>query len=196
MTEKEKLFFDKLSLTWDDEEILSTPVRIENFLQMLDIRENMEVLDLGTGTGVLLPYLNKLTGAKGRILAIDQSTGMLEKARQKYGNLKNVAFQNSDFETQSIDGHFDLILLYCVYPHLHAPIETLSHLFDNNLKISGRIVIAFPTDENFVNNIHHERKSESELLPSAHNLSQTFVNAGFNSMVLHSSNPYVVIISK
>ena len=170
MTQSEIEFFDTLAPTWDENEIRSTPDRIKSILGKLRISKGMDILDLGTGTGVLVPYLSEMVGDEGHVTAIDLSDGMLSLARQKYGHLKNVEFLKIDFEEEQIPGKYDLALLYSVYPHLHAPADTMEWLFKMNMKQDGRIVIAFPSDEEFINNIHHEKKAEHDHLPSSHTL--------------------------
>lgn len=196
MTTEEILFFDRLSETWDDNEVLSTPDKILEILSELDIRKGMEILDLGTGTGVLVPYLSSMVGDNGKVTALDISEGMLGQARKKYGNVANVTFILQDFEKEEVSGKYDLVLLYCVFPHLHFPEQTLKRLALTNLKEKGRIIIAFPTDENFINNIHKERKAESVLLPSAPRLSSQLRKVGFESSVIrYDERHYLVEIS-
>ena len=197
MTREEIEFFDRISETWDEEEVLSTPSKIKEILDVIHVEEAMTILDLGTGTGVLLPYLAEIVGVDGRIMAVDISEGMLSKARKKYGQISQVEFLLLDFEQERISGEFDLILLYCVYPHLHFPKETLNRLLRENLSNRGRIVIAFPTDENFINNIHKEKKAESDMLPSAHDLAMRLREWGMKARVVSSSTDrYIVEITR
>lgn len=197
MTTKEIEFFDKISSKWDGNEILSTPIKINEILSYIGLREGIKVLDLGTGTGVLIPFLSRAAGPSGHITAIDISNGMLEKAIEKFGNLENVNFKLQDFEEEPPEGRYDLIILYCVYPHLHYPEKTLRRLVDNNLLPGGRLIVAFPSDEHFINNIHKERKAESELLPSAPVLSRRFLNWGLNAKVLaYSPELYIIEIQE
>ncbi len=65
---------------------------------------------------------------------------MLAEARGKNGELKNVDFLRLDFEKSDVPGRYDLIMLYCVYPHLAEPVETLKRLRKHNLKDGGKIV--------------------------------------------------------
>lgn len=196
MTSEEILFFDRIAENWDENEGLSTPEKVAEILSIVGIREGQKVLDLGTGTGVLLPMLSRLVGEQGRVTAVDISEGMLSRAKKKFDNLKNVEFKKLDFEEESIDGEYDIILLYCVYPHLHTPRQTLLRLSQNNLTPSGRIIIAFPTDESFINNIHKEKKAESEMLPPARKLSSLFSEWGLNSRVVrYDSGHYIIEVT-
>lgn len=194
----ERKFFDNLAPGWDAHEVLSTPSRVSEILKYAYIKPGESVLDLGTGTGVLIPQLAALVGPQGRIKAIDYSQGMLDIAiRKNSGIIPTPDFANIDFETETIDGVFDHILLYCVYPHLHTPVETLKWLRAVNLAENGIITIAFPTDENFINNIHREKHSESDCLPPAHKLAETLRLHGLDAVVAKADKDnYIINISK
>ena len=193
MTRDEILFFDRLSDSWDDNEFLSTPDKIRELISLAEVKEGMNVLDLGSGTGVLIPFISETVGPEGHVLAVDISEGMLGKAKQKYGLLDNVDFRKLDFEEEELRGEYDRIFLYCVYPHLHTPQLTLQRLIKTNLKPGGKLIVAFPTDEKYINGIHRERKAESELLPSAPTLSSIFNSWGLkSSVVAYDSNRYVI----
>lgn len=197
MTQAEIDFFDKLAPQWDANEVRSTPERVKSILGKLPIRKGMNVLDLGTGTGVLVPYLSEMAGEKGHVTAIDLSEGMLNIAKEKYGHLNNVEFLKIDFEEEQIPGLYDVVMLYSVYPHLHAPADTMEWLFKMNMKPDGVIVIAFPCDEKFINDIHHERKSESDHLPSAHVLAERIRMWGFKADVVAASpDEYIIEVRR
>lgn len=193
MTDSEVEFFDRLAPSWDANEVRSTPERVRSILSRLPLRSGMSVLDLGTGTGVLIPYLYEIVGSDGHITAIDLSEGMLSIARAKYHHLPNVTFLRLDFEEEQLPGRYDMVMLYCVYPHLHSPAETLRWLFRMNVNPGGVIVIAFPSDEKFINDIHHERKSESDHLPPAHLLSSMIADWGFETVVVAASEDEYII---
>lgn len=194
----ERKFFDNLAPTWDANEVLSTPDRVSEILRYANIKPGERVLDLGTGTGVLIPQLAELVGPGGAITAVDYSQGMLDLAIRKNSRVvPTPTFSNIDFETETIDGIFDHILLYCVYPHLHTPIDTLKWLRAVNLAENGIITIAFPTDENFINSIHRQKHSDSDYLPSARQLAETFRQHGLDAVVVKADkDSYIINISK
>lgn len=194
----ERSFFDNLAPTWDDNEILSTPEKVRLVLDYVDLRQGQSVLDLGTGTGVLLPYIAENVGRTGKITAVDYSQGMLNLAIAKFSDLTpKPIFLQMDFETETIEGEYDRILLYSVYPHLHTPVDTIKWLRSVNLAPDGIITIAFPTGPDFINNIHRQRHSESDILPPAEELAETLRRQGLNALVARADDDcYIVNIHK
>lgn len=198
MTPQEINFFNNIAPQWDSMEVRSLPDRINHILDLMEIHPGMDIADLGTGTGVLIPYLLERVGLDGSITAIDGSEGMLNIARDKYAELSdNISFLLSDFEESMPSKKFDKIILYCVYPHLQSPIATLKTLVDHHLNPDGSIYIAFPNDESFVNHIHGEKKSTADLLPTAPALSLFLFDNGFKAKVLeYSEDAYVIEIKR
>jgi ubiquinone/menaquinone biosynthesis C-methylase UbiE len=76
------------------------------------------VLDIGTGTGEIL---NALAPALG--CGVDVSPGMIQKAREKFPQLR---FFAGSYETLDLGDPFDFILLLDVIEHLQSP-EKLFH---------------------------------------------------------------------
>lgn len=195
MTEQEIAFFDRISETWDADEHLSTPDVTRKVTAMAGVSTGHRVLDLGTGTGVLIPALREAVGEGGRVTGVDISQGMLARARKKFGTLENVRFVTADFEREDIQGEYDRIMMYCVYPHLHEPVASIRRLMSRNIRPGGTLVIAFPTDEEFVNGIHRERKAESDLLPPAEGLARILLDRGIDARVVSPRDPYMVSVS-
>lgn len=193
----ERAFFDNLSASWDDNEILSTSDRVNKILDFIDIKKGMSVLDLGTGTGVLLPFIAERVGERGKITAVDYSEGMLQQAIRKFSELHPAPeFLNLDIENENIPGEYDRIILYCVYPHLHTPVDTLKWLEKVNLKKDGSITIAFPCGADFINNIHREKHSESDKLQKPEALAAYLRENGLETQVLaDSEEAYIITIS-
>lgn len=190
-------FFDTIAPKWDSMEIRSTPSRINHILDRIPLHANAKVLDLGTGTGVLVPYLWERIAPYGTVTAVDLSDGMLKCAKEKYGELPDVDFIKADFENDPLDGRFDVVMMYCVYPHLSAPFETIQNLIDNNLREHGVIVIAFPSDESFINHVHGHKKVTSDRLPSALTLAERLRSAGLNATAIEaSSDAYIVTVGR
>lgn len=193
----ERSFFDGLAPVWDANETVSTPERVAEVLDLMGVRRGERVLDLGTGTGVLLPGIAARVGLTGSVTAVDFSEGMLARAQLKFSGLvPKPDFLQADFETDVIPGMYDRIILYCVWPHLHDPDGTLRWLRAVNLARGGEIDVAFPSGPEFVNNVHRERHSAADVLPSAHGLAERLRSWGHDAEAVENPGGiYLVRIS-
>ena len=73
-------FFNTCANNWDN--IRNTnPQVLEKLMDLAQLPAGANVLDVGSGTGVLLPYLHAKVGAQGKITAVDFSEKMLAKAK-------------------------------------------------------------------------------------------------------------------
>ncbi len=74
-------YFDQLAPTWDKELTRERLKCLGNIVKELGIKPGYYVLDIGSGTGVLLPFLIAELGDEGKIVALDFSAEMLGQAQ-------------------------------------------------------------------------------------------------------------------
>ncbi|MGC9197770.1 MAG: methyltransferase domain-containing protein [Acidobacteriaceae bacterium] len=107
-----RLYYDIFSRFYDRFVALHSHDRLDSargFLTaIVPAEEGGVVLDLCTGTGTLLPYLQAKVGEQGRVVGVDFSVGMLRKAREKTSRLRNVLLVEAEaerlpFEDESFD---------------------------------------------------------------------------------------------
>ena len=116
-----------------------------------------QVLDIATGTGHCALASAKLVGSEGKVIGIDISPGMIDRAREKATtlNLSNVEFQladgeNLDFPANSFDRIFcssafiwmsDLISALCLWRKLLKPGGILGiHAFAETAFVGGVVL--------------------------------------------------------
>jgi len=76
-------YFDQLASSWDKEVTSERLECLGNIIKELGIKLGDWVLDIGSGTGILLPLLIEAVGGKGKIIALDFSQNMLKQAKAK-----------------------------------------------------------------------------------------------------------------
>jgi len=111
---------------------------------LLGLQPGNTVSDVGTGTGMMLPYLAEAVGASGRVIAEDIQQDFLDKAkaRAKEKNLSNVTFVlGSDRNPNLPEGQADVVFCLDAYHHFDYPADMLGH-FARALKPGGRLAIA------------------------------------------------------
>ena len=135
-------YFNRMAEKWDDM-FRVDPGVINHILDKAEIKPDNIILDCGTGTGILLPYYAERLTGNGWVDAYDISTGMLNKAHEKYASTGKARFILGDVERDTLFGAYDRIVMFCMLPHLNDPVATVAKLVDNNLMPDGKLLIAF-----------------------------------------------------
>ena len=78
-----KTFFNSRAGHWDEMVAEKDANKLKTMAERLDIKPGSSVLDVGTGTGVFVPYILESIGEKGRLVCLDFAEEMLEKAKAK-----------------------------------------------------------------------------------------------------------------
>ncbi len=125
---KTNRFFDTVAENWEsvqDEQIQARAYR-DWVLQELPNNQT-ELVDLGCGPGLLIPYL--LPKAK-HITGIDASSKMIETAKKSFGNNSSVQFLNGHLENLPLsDEACDSVVASMVLHHISHPPTVLQEVF-------------------------------------------------------------------
>jgi len=161
-------FFNSVAEKWDDM-CIHDAKKINTILDMADLKEGQKVLDAGTGTGVMIPFLLERVGACGSITAVDVAENMLEIARSK-NPAPNVAFIQADVTTGDLgEDSFDLIVCYSVFPHFKDQQMAINNMC-RFLKSGGKILVCHSQSREDINKLHTGSSSEEinrDYLPRA-----------------------------
>ncbi|MDR1574394.1 MAG: class I SAM-dependent methyltransferase [Treponema sp.] len=159
-------FFNRMADSWDEKNRYETD-KIELMLNLLYIKNGDTVLDVGTGTGVLLPLLLRRTGGE-YITAIDVAEKMIEKAKQKFPDT-GTRFAAADVMEYPFDNDsFDHIICYSVFPHIQEKSAAIAR-FAAALKPGGLLSVLHSASKEKINGVHvHSHDINSDyLLPAA-----------------------------
>lgn len=176
-------FFDRAAGDWDrmiDDRTVET---LRYIVSQLQVEEGDRVLDVGTGTGVMVPLLLERVGDSGEIVGMDFSPKMLEVARAK-GFPLNVEFVEADAaRTPFPDSGFDLVVCNAVIPHLADKAAALAEM-NRVLKNGGVLAICHASSRYQVNSMHHEIGGAvaNDRIPEAAELWVLLSEAGFTEM--------------
>jgi len=144
--ERDREFFDRVASGLDARSE-SLGYHAGNACVAALVPRDLTVLDLGTGTGSLLPLL---AGSVRRVIAVDASRGMLGRARSRADEtgLSDVVFLRADLERLPLgDGSVDGVVANMVLHHLPHP-DQLFREMARVLRPGGRgAVVDFETHE-------------------------------------------------
>lgn len=161
-------FFNSLAEKWDGM-CIHDAKKINRILDMADLKEGEKVLDVGTGTGVMIPFLLERVGACGNITAVDIAENMLKIAQNK-NPAPNIRFVQADVTTADLgEDSFDLIVCYSVFPHFKDQQLAIKNMC-RFLKSGGKILVCHSQSREEINKLHMNSSSEEinrDYLPGA-----------------------------
>jgi demethylmenaquinone methyltransferase/2-methoxy-6-polyprenyl-1,4-benzoquinol methylase len=162
----EEQFFNERADIWD-EIAKHDMAKVDLLTRLLFIQENDTILDVGTGTGVLLPVLANYTAGKN-ITAIDSAERMIAAAKRKFGGL-GCSFITEDAALYPFRPEaYNVIVCYSVFPHFDDKPRIIMHLADA-LKKGGLLAVLHSSSREKINgvHVHAHRDVMMDSLPSA-----------------------------
>jgi ubiquinone/menaquinone biosynthesis C-methylase UbiE len=172
-------YFDQLAPTWDNELSSERLKCLSNIVKELDIKRGYHILDIGSGTGVLLPFLTAELGNKAKIVALDFSAEMLARAQAKHFP-PIVGFAQADVLAIPLaDNSLDLAVCNSAFPHFNDKLEALKEIA-RVLKTNGRVAICHTMSREMINQLHQSIGGvvANDLLPDESQLRVLMKQAG------------------
>jgi ubiquinone/menaquinone biosynthesis C-methylase UbiE len=140
--------FDRMYKLFEPPLPEGVPERLEKIVAHGKITRGDDVLDVGSGTGILIPIMRKYR--PGCIHACDLSKAMLKQLRKNYPYVKTMMadVRDLDLPESSIDAAF----LNACYPNIVDKAGTFSNL-GRMMKAKGRMVISHPLGKSFIRSL-------------------------------------------
>lgn len=181
-------FFDKMAPSWDERTIRRESA-IADILDIGGAVRGARVLDIGCGTGVLLPdYLKREVAS---VLGVDISPEMLKIAKAHYKE-SNVHFLCADAETMTLSEQFDCIMIHNAFPHFMHPQALLKNL-SSFLAPNGRLTIAHSMSRAEIDKCHAGKPHSISLkLPSETELAELLSKFLTVDTALSDDEKYIV----
>ncbi|MDD2421939.1 MAG: methyltransferase domain-containing protein, partial [Heliobacteriaceae bacterium] len=198
MSTVHQAYFDAKAAIWDTLGDPATGERLRAIVGELAIQPGARVLDVGTGTGVLVPLLVPAVGPAGRVVALDLAGEMLKKAREKFP-VRQVEFVQGDIIRPPFPAaSFDEIICNACFPHLQDKPRAVRQMAAL-LKPGGRLVVCHASSREALNQMHHSIGGVvgSDLLPEAPVMHQLFAVAGLTEIkITDTPDKYIVTARK
>ena len=138
-----KTFFNQMAATWDQH--FYTPglkQRLEALVPLFHLRPGSKILDVGAGTGGIIPYLLQAIGPEGSIWSVDFAEQMVEIGREKFKDEPRVRYYLAAVESLPFaDDFFDHIVCFGAFPHFADQPLALQEM-QRVLKSDGTLIIA------------------------------------------------------
>jgi len=191
-------YFDQLAPNWDKELTRDRLKRLGDIIKELGIKPGYYVLDIGSGTGVLLPLLIAEMGDEGKIVALDFSAEMLVQAQAKnFPPIVGLA-QADVLAIPLVDNSVDLAICNSVFPHLNDKAGALKEIA-RVLRNNGRLAICHTMSRAMINQLHQSIGGvvANDLLPDEFQLRRLIKQAGLKiTHIEDNQERYLVIAEK
>jgi CsoR family transcriptional regulator, copper-sensing transcriptional repressor len=194
----EAAFFDSCALNWDTIRN-ENPLILQQLIELADIHPGERILDVGSGTGVLLPYLHKKALCQGKITAVDFSSCMLAKAKEKCKHFPEVSFKCADIMKISLPLNFyNTIICLNFFPHLGTYKKEYIEKMYSALCSDGKLIIMHDISRAKVNSLHENcREVCEDRLPPAACVAHMLETAQYHNIVtIDNDNMYFVMSKK
>ncbi len=192
---EDREFFNIVAENWDNM-CCHPPEKVNHVIESIDFAKGEKVLDVGSGTGVLIPYLERKIGKNGSITAIDIAENMIKVSRRK-NKYSNLNFQIADFFKYESKEEYDCIIAYSCYPHLKDKEKFFEKSY-NLLNPEGKLAIAHIESKDKINS-HHSKIGDtidSNLLVDIDKLAGAAEKKGFYPLYLQDDHEFYIYVGK
>jgi ubiquinone/menaquinone biosynthesis C-methylase UbiE len=175
-------FFNEIADTWYKRfQTQDLTKFLEQLVPTLGLLPGQKVLDVGAGTGILIPFLLQAVGPTGLVVAVDFAEKMANICKAKYANSPNVSVQVQEAEKLEFPSQtFDAVICFGSFPHIENKEESLQRL-NQVLKTDGKLIIAHALSSQEIEAHHHNTSTavSHDVLPERTEMKHLLKEAGF-----------------
>jgi len=146
-------YFNQLAGRWDRMTSQETRARLPEMIKRLGIKAGDTILDVGGGTGILLPLLHEVAGNKSKVISLDIAEEMLKRAKNN-SHPNNIHYVHADVAAIPLASEtFDFVICYSCFPHFPDKNKALAEMA-RVLRRNGRLVICHTASRHEINELH------------------------------------------
>ena len=177
-----RVYFNQKASSWDETVAEKDPTKLRRMARRLNVKSGSKVLDIGTGTGVFLPFVFEEVGQNGHVVALDVAEEMLSRARAKGFN-GNIDYLQADVGSIPLrDGLFDAVVCYSSFPHFQDKPRALAEI-NRVIRSSGKLVICHTSSRATINEIHRSIPAVgNDIIPDRRQMQAMLSRAGFTEI--------------
>lgn len=124
-----------------------------DYVRRFQIKTGETILDIGSGTGRMIPFLHEAVGSGGRIIAQDLAERMLSEGRE-LNQFVNVDYVCDDAHYLAYKSNkFDKVLCFSAFPHFGDK-QTVLDEISRILKPGGHLLILHTQGSEAMNRFH------------------------------------------
>lgn len=189
-------YFDEVADKWDTM-VIHDEKKVDYLIKLLPIKPNWRILDVGCGTGFLVPYLLPRIPL-GKIVENDISENMIKIASEKYQDPR-ISFFCGDAQQDNSLGMFDAVIAFSMFPHFENKEKAVESLC-TKVRPGGIFAILHAKSREDLNKMHASKNEESiknDLLPPTQTIVDWIEQEGLEILeVIDNSEVFAIIGEK
>jgi len=171
---QQRELFDRLYRLFDPPLPEGVPGRLEQIAAAGRIRAGGTVLDVGSGTGILIPLIRSYHPA--RIYACDLSPAMLAQLSRHYPRVRTLLADVRDLALP--DASIDVVFINACYPNIVDKPGAFANIARMQ-KPAGRLVISHPMGRAFIERLKKSVPFPLDDFPRRNQARKMLANYGF-----------------
>jgi ubiquinone/menaquinone biosynthesis C-methylase UbiE len=174
-----RIFFNQSAAAWDKTRSEQDTTKLTEMAERLRIEPGAKLLDVGSGTGVFLPFLLRKIGDRGIVIALDYAEEMIKKARGKKLSDRVYYLQATVASLPLRSEIFDACVCYSSFPHFQDKFGSLQEM-NRVLKDGGWLFICHTSNRAEINQLHHQIPAvANDIIPAESEFKAMLKDAGF-----------------
>jgi ubiquinone/menaquinone biosynthesis C-methylase UbiE len=194
----QKKFFDKQARTWHHNIDEKTKYRLNSIFKNKIPPLRAPLLDIGSGTGILLPELHKNYSDTYPVYEADYSWNMLNQNRSTNENYHTIKYIQTDSHELPFKGNqFGGIVCFAAFAHFMDKPRAVQE-FHRVLKPNGKLIILHLMCHIKLNEMHSQVGGavKNDYLPAVGDLSLQLAKAKFSVLNYEEDKTLYLIIAQ
>ena len=167
------------------------PERLKTTVKASGLRSGERVLDVGTGTGILITFILKYGPAE--IHACDLSENMLQRVKEKF---PQVIVHHCDIRDLPLpDDSLDVVFINACFSNIMDKSKSLDNIY-RLVRRQGRLVISHPMGRGFIVELKKHTPFHLDLLPDEQGARGLLERHGFEVIRFRDEPGFYLVVAK
>ena len=192
---RQKDFFDEHASTWD---VGVTPPseKIRYILKKAEVHDGMDILDVGTGTGIMIPYYLEIVHS-GTVTGLDYSENMIAEARRKNPERDGLTYRVMDLYDLKDECRYDRVICFSCFPHFPDPLEAI-RVLSRAVKMGGMFCVAHSDSADRINGVHRDggEAIHMDRLPTMDLMREMYALCGLDVTFTRDDDDYYIVLGR
>ncbi|GAB4363397.1 MAG: methyltransferase domain-containing protein [Calditrichia bacterium] len=192
-------FFNDQAKEWDREETPEKLEALDRIFSRLRLPLDGKILDVGCGTGILVPILKKMSHGRASIIELDHARQMVLQNRNRWiARKRKVVWINADAHQLPLSKEsVNAIICFAVYPHFQNK-ELALREFHRILKHNGFLLILHLMSSERLNVFHRKAGEEvrGDRLEPVEKLAEKVARLGFSLCQTREQDDLYLLLGK